>query len=380
LNRHVATQFLSVFAVGSAVTCWYFFPNKGLYATTVVEWVLFILQSIIVPNAFLSLLTAVLLLPGRQLKSMASCFFKSILLLWFVVTATLFSLWYVFSKASLQALMWPTFTADKIGLVILVPIAMVMSVTLGVGIVLTPSLHFLKPRIASLQQKVSYLFESVYLLIPIMVFFVTLEFLHCAELDMTQFVMKYFFLSLSYVCVMNLFIFPLLYRYFIDVRFSDYVSLISPVVLMAFLAGDSIAAVPMISHAADQFGQEDKSISRIITMVVICFPWIGELANLIFPIYIAILEQYDLSSVLSILSVGPFFMFTDPYISIPSLLSVLNFSEAYQVTYMTIALLTDHMFEVCEAIAALFVVIRLKMSLTQSDSVSDGLKVSPRSQ
>lgn len=363
MNRYILTQLLSILAVISALAWWYFFPDQGLNAAYNVERLMCLLQSIIVPNAFLSLLTAVLLIPSAQFKRLAGCFFKSILLLWGVVCLTLFVLWFLLAQVSVKTAFLPTFSLDNIWIVALVPIAMVLAVTIGVTIVLNVRLKYLIPYIQRLQGWVASIFELVFLIVPVLVFFVILRFLNYAGLDMTSFVIHYFMLALSLVSVMNLIIFPLLFRYILNVPFSRYFSLVSPVVLMTFLAGDSIAAVPMIVHAGDQYGEDNHSVTRIMALVVICFPWVGELANLVFPIYTALLEQYDLTSILSILSVGPFFMFTDPYISIPNLLSAFNFSESYQVTYMTVALLTDHMFEVCESIAALFVVLRLKLSL-----------------
>ena len=53
--------------------------------------------------------------------------------------------------------------------------------------------------------------------------------------------------------------------------------------MMTILTGESLAAIPLIARAADHFGsKEDIQISRILTLLVICFPWLGELANLIF--------------------------------------------------------------------------------------------------
>lgn len=369
LNRYALTQLLSILAVISAFSWWYFFPNQALNAAENVERLMCLLQSIIVPNAFLSLLTAVLLIPSAQFKRLAGCFFRSILLLWGVVCFTLFSLWFVLAQASVKTAFLPTFSTDNIWIVALVPAAMVLAVILGVSIVLNVRFRFLIPYIQTLQGWVASVFELVFLIVPVLVFFVILRFLNYAGLDMTSFVIHYFMLALSLVGIMNLIIFPLLFKYTLNVPFSRYVPLVYPVVLMTFLAGDSIAAVPMIVHAGDQYGEDNHRVTRILALVVICFPWVGELANLVFPIYTALLEQYDLTSVLSILSVGPFFMFTDPYISIPNLLGVFDFSEAYQVTYMTVALLTDHMFEVCESIAALFVVLRLKLTLFDNSTL-----------
>lgn len=368
MNRYFFTQALSITAVLSATLWWYCFPDNGLHAGWYVEWMLGFLQAMILPNAFMSLLTAVLLLPSVQLKRLAGCFFQTMMMLWFVVSATLLSLWFILAEASVKSAL-PTFTVDKVWLVILVPVIMIAAVLLGVCIVLTPRLSFLIPRIRLLQERVSMLFECVFVLIPMLVFFVVLKFLTTASLDKTNFVIHYFLLAIIFVSIINVIIFPLLYRYVLGVKGRRYIALISPVVLMTFIAGDSIAAVPLIANAAENYGQKDPSISKIITMVVICFPWVGELANLVFPIYTAILEHYDFYSVLSMLSVGPFFMFTDPYISIPNLLGAFNFLEEYQITYMTIALLTDHMFEVCESIAVLFVVLRLKLSLPQKEPV-----------
>ena len=105
------------------------------------------------------------------------------------------------------------------------------------------------------------------------------------------------------------------------------------VFFMTFLAGDSIAAIPLIARAALGLPWLDYHLSRIITDAVICFPWIGESQFARFWRVSAALEGYGISNVVTIWSVGPFFMFTDPYISTPTLLQVLGFPERYQVTY-----------------------------------------------
>lgn len=371
MGRYFAVQLLSVSAVFAAVTWWSYFPGESLNAATRVETLMMLLQSAIVPNAFMSLLTAVLLIPAKQLRKLAGCFFSSIIMLWGIVCSTLAALWYILAHTQLKPALLPTFTADHFWLVSLVPVAMVLAVIFGVIIAFTPRLRFLVPHVRSLQAKTAVLFECVYVLVPLLVFFVVLRFLNYTDFDITGFMLDYFLLAVSLVSIVNIVIFPLLYRYFIGVRFFEYAKLIYPIVLMTFLAGDSVAAVPLVASAADEFGEKDHSISHIISVVVICFPWVGELCNLVFPIYSAILEQYDFSSILSILSVGPFFMFTDPYVSIPNLLSVYNFSEVYQVSYMTAALLTDHMFEMCEVIAVLFVVLRLKLTLFRNTTTLD---------
>lgn len=366
MDKHTSTtQLWSLGAVVAASVWVYFFPHIDLYASEVVEWVLTILQSMIVPNAFMSLLTAVLVLSSRQLKKLALCFIKSIVMLWGGVSVSLLLLWFVLSQGQVEQTVLPTFTADKIGLVISVPLIMCLAVVLGSIIGSSVRLKTWIPYIREYQHYVSYLFDYVRFLIPVLVFFVMVKFLAYANFDKTVFVIEYFSLALLFVLVMALAVLPLLYRSFLKVTYKEYCALVWPVVLTTFLAGDSIAAVPLLAKAADEHDDEERHvISRVITLVVICFPWVGELANLVFPVYTAVLEKYDLSSVLSMLSVGPFFMFTDPYISIPRLLEVYGFSEAYQVSYMTIALLTDHMFEVCESLAVLFVVMRLKATLS----------------
>lgn len=380
MNRYFLTQIISILAVFSAVLWWYFFPSYHLYAADNVERLMCLLQSIIVPNAFLSLLTAVLLLPAGRLRRLGGCFIRSVLLLWGIVCSTLLFIWFCLSNTGIQVSFLPTFTSDKAWIVVLVPIAMVLAIILGTLIVLTPKLRWAIPWIQMVQEKVARLFEVVFLVVPLLVFFVTLRFLHYSGFDMTEFVIHYFVLAVSLVLTMNLVAFPLLYRFFLGIPFRQYIPLVTPVVVMTFLAGDSVASVPMIVHAADQYGEDNHEVTRILALVMICFPWVGELSNLVFPVYTALLESYDFSSVVSILSVGPFFMFTDPYISIPTLLSAFNFSEGYQVAYMTVALLTDHMFEICESIAVLFVVMRLKLMLFHNATLPGDLKVERQNQ
>jgi len=239
-----------------------------------------------------------------------------------------------------------------------------VAIMLGCLFSLYPSLSFMIPVIKNIQQRVSMLFEAVFILIPVLVFFVILNFLTQVGLEHSNMVIQYFMLAISFVVIMNFIIFPWLFYSLLGVSIRSYVSVVSPIVLMTFLAGDSIAAIPLIAKHADNFGAEsDLSVSRMLTLVVICFPWVGELANLTFPIYSAFLEGYNWLGILKILSVGPFFMFTDPYISIPALLDSFAFPDYYRTTYMTLALLTDHMFEVSEAIAVFLVVCKLKTTL-----------------
>ena len=336
-------------------------PHIDIHADQVVEFMLSILQAAIVPNAFFSLLTAIITLSKEQIKKLAGCFIKTVAILWGIVIITLFGLWLIISHTITTDAVLPTFNYHYIGITALIPIMMLLAIIFGSIISITPKLQGLVSPIKKVQYYVSLIFEYIFLLIPILVFFVMYKFLGIAGFEHSMMALNYFLLALIFVALMNIFILPCLFRFVLGVPFAHYTQLVGPVFLMTFLAGDSIAAIPLIARAADtEASREKPGLSRIITLVVISFPWIGELANLVFPIYSATLEGYGLSTILSILSVGPFFMFTDPYISIPSLLSVLDFPKLYQVTYLTLALLTDHMFEVCEAVAVLYCVIRLR--------------------
>ena len=216
------------------------------------------------------------------------------------------------------------------------------------------------------QIRISRLFEMIYLLIPALVFFVVLNFLQYAETEHMRWALSYVGLSLVFVVSFIGVILPLCYRYFLGVSYRHYFTLVGPVALMTFVAGDSLAAIPLIAKEADGFGgRSDMRLSMILTMVVICFPWLGELANLIFPIYSAAVEAYPLQVILQMLAVGPFFMFTDPLISVPALLQTFSFPEIYQSAYLTMAIFTDHMFEASEAIAVLLVCAKLKLILAQ---------------
>ncbi|MCP8351788.1 cation:dicarboxylate symporter family transporter [Candidatus Synchoanobacter obligatus] len=370
MNRYHVTQILSFISVFSAVVWWYMFPDNMLYADDVVGYMLMVLQLAIIPNAFLSLLTAVILLRAEQLKLMAGCFVRSVLLLWGIAVITLLALWFAISSGVGKPFMLPTFSVEGASVALAVPFVMLSAVILGVIIAKNERLKRFVPCIQNIQKQVSIVFEYIFLLIPVLVFFVIIKFLGFAGFDHSSMAIGYFMLALLFVAVVNAVIFPFLYRHFLSVTLKEYLDLIMPVALMTFLAGDSIAAIPLIARASRHHGQEEQvQVSRIITMVVICFPWVGELGNLIFPVYSATLESFGLSSILSILSVGPFFMFTDPYVSVPALMKTFNFPEVYRVTYMTLALLTDHMFEVCESIAVLFVVLRLKTVLFDSKDI-----------
>ncbi|UTC24105.1 hypothetical protein MMH89_02545 [Candidatus Comchoanobacter bicostacola] len=363
MNRYKVTQYLCLISCISAATWWWFFPGNDLNSEAVVSGILSLLQTAIVPNAFFSLLTAIITLSKDNLRLAVGGFLKAVGILWGVVIATLFLLWLLISNSGVTSTTLPTFNHQNMGVTILIPLVMLCSIILGFIIVKNQRLHrFIEP-IQSIQNQVAILFDYIFYLIPVLVFFVIIKFLMVADFNHSIMAINYFLLAVSFVLLINIVMLPLLFRYVLWVPLSEYGTLVAPAVFMTFLAGDSIAAIPMIAHAAaNKSDPEDLKLSKIITLVVICFPWVGELANLAFPIYSATIEGYGVSTIASILSVGPFFMFTDPYLSIPALLSAFNFPEIYKVTYLTLALLTDHMFEVSEAIAVLFVVVKIKQS------------------
>lgn len=376
MNRYALTQVLSIISAVSAFFRWWLFPNADLYADSVVSIMLAILQAVIIPNAFFGLLTAMLLLNKSQLHKMFGCFLRSVGILWGTITSTLIIIWLIFSQGNAQPMVLPTLSSHSLGVTLIVPIVMISAVICGGIITAFPKLAFFKPYINTIQKYVSLVFEYIFLLIPVLVFFVITKFLNVADFNTSSMVIDYFMLAIVFVLVINFLILPCLFRFILGIAFKDYTRIVAPVFFMTFLAGDSVAAIPLIARAADQEEDENYHLSRIITLVVICFPWFGELANLLFPVYSSAIEGYSITNLFSILSVGPFFMFTDPLISIPILLDVFGFPEFYQVTYLTLALLTDHMFEVCESLAVLFVVIRLKKVLTlpQIKAVSSSLE------
>ncbi len=360
MNRYALTQVLSLSSCSLALFVWYFFPGHDLYADQFVEIILSTLQLAIVPNAFLAILSAIVSLTKKQLKALSTRFVSTVFLLWGMVTLLLLILWGMLSIYSDKPTVLATFSVKHLGVTILIPAVMLLAIILGVVINLAPSFRRFIPVIRRIQSYSAILFDYIFLIIPLLVFFVFSKFLTIASFEHSMMALSYFLLSLSFVSTILVLVFPMIYRLFLGTSYARYFKLASPVCLITFLAGDSIAAIPLITHAVEQEQGGDLNISRILTVVAICFPWVGELANLIFPIYSATLEGFGFSTVLSIVSVGPFFMFTDPYISIPTLLGAFSFPENYKVTYLTLALLTDHMFEVCESAAVLFVVLRLK--------------------
>ena len=370
MNRYSYTQLLSLSSCLLALIVWYVFPGHDLYADQFVGMTLSILQLVIIPNAFLGLLVALISLTKVQLKALSARFLGSMMILWGSVIALLLLLWLAISIYSNSPNILATFSASHAGIAFLIPAVMLLAIIMGLAVNAFSCLSVLRPGIQTVQYYSAKLFDYIFLLMPILVFFVVLKFLTIVNFEYSMIALKYFLLSLCFVITMLAVIFPFLYYSAAGISFYRYLHIVGPICLMTFLAGDSIAAIPLITLAVTQELNGDIKVSRILTIVVICFPWVGELANLLFPIYSATLEGYGLSTILSIVSVGPFFMFTDPYISIPSLMSAFNFPPEYQMTYLTLALLTDHMFEVCEAVAVLFVVLRLKMLLKKTELIS----------
>lgn len=364
-----------------AIIWWSIGDGNDLHSAFMVENLLLLLQTIMIPNAFFGLMAAVVILDSKDLVLISRRFIKIITLLWLIVIITLLIVWICFNFSIKSQFVLPTFTAKNMGIAWLLPMMMLGAITLGSLISVLPSMQRFTSTVLTIQKYVSALFDGIFIVIPILVFFVILNFLNHVGIEHTGMVIKYFMLAVTFVSIMNFILFPVLYKYLLGVPLQSYFSLVYPVALMTFLAGDSIAAIPLIALAASSIGQDNNpELTKMITMVVICFPWVGELANLSFPIYSAALEGYNWLGVAKILSVGPFFMFTDPYISIPILMDSFGFPEYYRITYMTMALFTDHMFEVSEAIAVLLVVSVLRKTLVHGDQKSIDSKAERQSQ
>lgn len=343
-----------------AIILWYFYPDIDTHSDFFVTLFLSIIQIAIIPNVFLSIIKAITTLSADHLMMLSKRFLYAVSFLWGIVIALLLMIWFVISTFSGGQTVLATFSASKLGITFLVPGAMLLALIVGGILNYLPSGKRMIPSIHRVQFIASVILEYVFLLIPILVFFVVHKFLSVASFKHTAIALHYFLLSLTFVSCMIVLVFPLIYRYLVEMRYSNYIKLIAPICFMTFLAGDSIASIPLIAKAVDEQLPGDAQSSRMLTIVVICFPWVGELANLIFPIYSSVIEGFGFTTVLSIVSVGPFFMFTDPYISIPTLLGAFNFPETYQFTYLTLALMTDHMFEVCESVSVLLVVLILR--------------------
>ncbi len=365
LNKYHKVQISCLGGVLAALFWQYCLPQYLFDASIGVDIILSILQAILVPNVFFSLTCAIILLEAKLLKKLASGFVKLIGALWLLVSLVLLGFWWVLFDASHAQVIAPVATSSA-GVTALLPLMIALAVLAGYLFTCIERLKPYQAKLHYIQIKVSRLFELVYVLVPCLVFFVVLNFIQNAEFERIWWTLNYIGLSVVFVCTFITLLLPLCYRYFLQVPYLGYWSMIWPVALLTFVAGDSLAAVPLIAKAADEFGDHsDMRLATIITMVVICFPWLGELANLIFPIYSAAVEAYPLHLVLKMLMVGPFFMFTDPLISVPVMLKTFAFPEIYQSAYLTMAIFTDHMFEMSEAIAVLLVCARLKMLVAQ---------------
>ena len=253
----------------------FFFPDQSLYAEHIVDYVLTVLQLAIIPNVFFNLLMAMILLSVAQMKRISWVFLKTILILWATVTVILFGIWWVMLDSSLTLLNVPAFSYENMGLSFALPLVICLSIILGVGVVSLPALHFLKPYIAFCQEKVVMLFDGVFVLLPVLVFFVVVNFLSNVGDSHIHWIFNYMGLSITFVSMFLLGVLPFLYWSLLSVGVKEYWQLVMPVVIMTILAGDSIAAIPLISRATDSFGSErDPKISQVLTLVVICFPWL----------------------------------------------------------------------------------------------------------
>jgi Na+/H+-dicarboxylate symporter len=368
LNKYHKVQISCLGGILTALFWQYCLPQYLFDASIGVDIILSILQAILVPNVFLSLTCAIILLEAKLLRKLASGFVKLIGSLWLLVSLVLLGFWLVLFDASHTQIVAPVVIGNA-GITALLPLMIGLAVLMGYLFTQVERLEPYQAMLHQIQIKVSRLFELVYVLVPFLVFFVVLNFIQNAEFERIWWTLNYIGLSVVFVTTFITLLLPLCYRYFLQVPYWGYWSMILPVALLTFVAGDSLAAVPLIAKAADEFGDHsDMRLATIITMVVICFPWLGELANLIFPIYSAAVEAYPLHIVLKMLMVGPFFMFTDPLISVPVMLKTFAFPEVYQSAYLTMAIFTDHMFEMSESIAVLLVCARLKMLVAQDSA------------
>ena len=165
----------------------------------VVDYVLTLLQFAVIPNVFFSLLAAMLLLQPGQLKRLLYVFATTLLTLWGAVTLLLFSIWYVMLDRSLVLLNAPVFSYENIGVTFVLPYKTLLAIVLGLCMQKSAHLRGFSPAVHRAQEVVYAAYEKAFMLFPILIFFVILNFLsHIGQAQM-HWVFSYMMLSVAFL-------------------------------------------------------------------------------------------------------------------------------------------------------------------------------------
>lgn len=358
-------------ALALLVGCSSYYPSQFIQFG--VDFTILIHQMPVVPYVFISMFLGIGSLEphraGRVLYKLA----LTLIFVWSVSLVVLFFL--AFAFVSIQALfveqmsMAPALWAEGVGHAVTqawspasIPAIIFLVGVSSVGLMHAPEKEKILAPLRVLSEIIECIFEWLLRLIPVSLFFLLAHAVHVMTLDKLHQTGVYLLGAFLFCAFFVLWAFPWALSVFIGLRMRHTLAKIMPCLWLSFLAGDCAVALPLMLKVLKDLlqpveeGQKDPLVSVMIP-IAFAVPMAGSIGNLLFLFFSGLLHQGVFSwwDYVLIGTMGPLTMFSEPVISIPTMLSLLSLPPHLTPLYMLVSVMTDPFFDAAEAFSIIFI-------------------------
>ena len=377
---------LLVASIFMAIAYGWFFPGPNDFIRFGVDFIILIHQIPVIPYVFISILVGIGSLnvqsAGRVIKRLMTI----LSIIWLFSIVFLFFLAYVFSQAAgsgahdaLNSLMYPV-GIDMPEIAVsssFIPAVIFLIATAGFGLMQLPDKDQLLKPLRVISEVIEYIFDCLLVMLPFSLFFLLAHAVSVMTLQTFQQTSVYLMAS-SIFCLFFIFwLYPWGLKVFANMPFQRIQHEIFPCLWLSFLAGDCAVALPLMLTALrhllkDIIREEHSMLIGVLIPIAFAVPMAGSIGNLIFLFFTSLMYNIPMqwSHYFLIAFMGPVTMFSEPIISIPSMLTLLSLPKESLPLYMLAGVITDPIFDAAEAFSILFICYMVVYSMEYKICIS----------
>lgn len=333
----------------------------------------------IVPYVVISLLIGIGSLKPKRAVVLLKKMTWVLLFIWVFSLGMLFSMAYIFSLIPAKPLIWmpmpesahamQTSPAWMISMLFLL-------ISSSIGLMHLPDKHLLLQPLGIIKKVIEAIFDMLLTLLPLSLFFLLTHALMGLSWAHVSHASVYLMACLIFCGFFVLWFYPWALYVFTRMSYQRIWKDIFPCLWLSFLAGDCAIALPlmlnMLRRLLHEIEDPDEELGQVLIPIAFAVPMAGSVGNLLFLFFASLMYgipfawlEYGMIGLL-----GPVTMFSEPVISVPTLLTWLNFSKDSVPVYMLLAVLTDPIFDAAEAFSIIFVCYMVLYALTHPQCFS----------
>jgi len=367
INSNVPLVISVLLAVAYSV----YYPGHSVFIDSGVDFTILIHQLPIIPYVFISIFLGIgslhVTTAGRVMRRVVII----LAVIWLCSLCILFLLAYIFSVFhSLQQgapmVSLPAVSVSKNLQDVVVSPTYIVAIIFLISAASFGLMHIehkevlLKP-LRVISQMIEFIFDILLTILPISLFFLLTHALGNMTYKTFQQTSVYIVTSGMFCLFFVVWVYPWALRVFAHMPIRRIQHEVFPCLWLSFLAGDCAVALPLIltalRHLISDFTRDDaQSLVSILIPIAFAVPMAGSIGNLIFLFFTSLIYQMPLDwSHYGLISLmGPLTMFSEPIISIPTMLSLLSLPQESMALYMLTGVMTDPIFDAAEAFSIIF--------------------------